>query len=1012
MFAAPLRRWFSLALFLGVFAGLVGTSLPALAAVTRTVSVAVRPAAVVAGGAVTFSGAVSASPVGSPVQVQRRSGDRWIVARSTSTTTSAGAYRAAVTLPKISGVHSYRVVALTKGNLRTAASRTVKVTALRPVKATIRATPTRVSPGQAVTLRGTVKPFVRRTTIAVQRLTGGRWVSIGSATLTSTGTWSRVVKPSVTSKFRAFVPRRGMNAPAVSGATTVGVLVPPRVTTTSLPTAAQAFPYHETLAKVGGAGTWSIASGFLPFGMTLGASTGVISGTPTAIETATFTVRFAESATRLTDTQTLSIKVVASSPPSINTQTLQDATKRSPYSAQLVKTGATGTWSLLSGTLPTGLALNKSTGEIAGTPILKTSSPASFTVKFTETGSGLTDTQPLTLTVLSNPPVVTTAALPNAKQGQAYSTQLAATPGRTGSWSLDAGPLPAGITLSQAGVLSGTPTVNGSFPLTVRFTENDIDAEAATKALTLTVNAPDAPEIVTTTLPDGKVAQAYSVQLQKTGLAGTWSVVNGTVLPNGLTLSSAGLLSGTPNFDGDFAFMVRFTETSSGLDDTQSLSLKINPTAAPTITTTSVPVGDVGTPYSKQLDVEITEGNPAGTWAVTGGDLPDGVTLSTSGLLSGTPTEYGSHTFTVTFTQTSTSLSDSQLLVLRLRPRVTTTVLPDGTTGQAYSQQLAKNGTAGTWAVTTGALPNGVSLSSGGLLSGTPTAVGDFGFTVEFTETASGLTDTQALTVHVDAGPPSITTTTVPNLKRGVGYSAQLQVAGNPAGTWSVIAGSLPAGITLSQATGVLSGTPTVDGAFQITVQFTETATTLSDTQVLNLTVEQGTPPTIATSFLPEGIRNQEYSTSLTTVGNVPGTWSQTGLPAGLTLSTNGIISGTPTGFGNFNVSFTFLSSVSGLSTTKQLNLHIAQSALVVIQTDSLPNGKVGQAYDTRVDTNAGAGVWSVSNGSLPNGLSIVGSTGRISGTPTVPGTFTFTVRYFTLLFGSDERVLSITVAP
>jgi hypothetical protein len=106
--------------------------------------------------------------------------------------------------------------------------------------------------------------------------------------------------------------------------------------------------------------------------------------------------------------------------------------------------------------------------------------------------------------------------------------------------------LPAGITLSSAGVLSGTPTASGSFSFTVKATST---AGNDTQALTLIVNA--APEITTASLPGGIVGAAYSAALAATGYpaAFSWALVDGD-LPAGITLSAGGVLTGTPTEDG------------------------------------------------------------------------------------------------------------------------------------------------------------------------------------------------------------------------------------------------------------------------------------------------------------------------------------------------------------------------------------------------------------------------------------------------------------------------------
>jgi hypothetical protein len=145
---------------------------------------------------------------------------------------------------------------------------------------------------------------------------------------------------------------------------------------------------------------------------------------------------------------------------------------------------------------------------------------------------------------------------------------------------------------------------------------------------------------------------------------------------------------------------------------------------------------------------------------------------------------------------------------------VTTSSLPNGTVGTPYSQALAASGGTGgyTWSITSGSLPDGLSLSSGGTIAGTPTtAVSNDGFTVQVRD-SSGTTAAKALaiTISAQAPPPlTVTTSSLPNGTAGTPYSQALAATGGTGGyTWSLASGSLPDGLTLS-ASGAIAGTPT-----------------------------------------------------------------------------------------------------------------------------------------------------------------------------------------------------------
>jgi hypothetical protein len=232
----------------------------------------------------------------------------------------------------------------------------------------------------------------------------------------------------------------------------------------------------------------------------------------------------------------------------------------------------------------------------------------------------------------------------------------------------------------------------------------------------------------------------------------------------------------------------------------------------PQITTPStLPPAEIGAAYSAMLSA--SGGTAPYSWTVSTGTPPANLLLSSSGVLSGTPTASGTFNFTAKVTDSAAQTGTASLqITVAAKPQVaTTSPLASGQITVGYSATLpVAGGTAPyTWSISAGAQPGGLGLSSGGVLSGTPTAAGTFIFTVKVTD-AVAQTATAPLQVTISPAPLTITTSSLPNGQVGTAYSATLGAAGGTTPyTWTLTSGTLPAVLSLNAATGEISGTPT-----------------------------------------------------------------------------------------------------------------------------------------------------------------------------------------------------------
>lgn len=344
------------------------------------------------------------------------------------------------------------------------------------------------------------------------------------------------------------------------------------------------------------------------------------------------------------------------------------------------------------------------------------------------------------------------------------------------------------------------------------------------------------------------------------------------------------------------------------------------------ITTSSLPDGTVGVEYRTSLEAD---GSGDLYWGFASGRLPPGLALSERGTLSGTPTGAGDFLFRVRVVNDDGDTGEADL-TLHVDEgdsdiRLATTSLPEGRVGVPYSERLQAEGGVEPYAfgIASGALPPGMSLSQGGLLSGTPEDGIETTLTIRIFDAGGGSGSGRLPLVIVGAsGDPRFETDLLPYARVGVGYSLELDASGGqPPYVFENVGRALPAGLTLG-ADGLLSGSPEAGGVFELRFRVTDQRDR-SGERSFYLPV---TPRLqIVTGALRAGLLGEPYDEELVAEGGLPPyTFSidQGTLPEGLALEESGRLHGTPVAGGAGPIRFRVTDS-EGFATAKTISVRV-----------------------------------------------------------------------------------------
>jgi hypothetical protein len=614
-------------------------------------------------------------------------------------------------------------------------------------------------------------------------------------------------------------------------------------------------PYGPTtITASGGTGSYefSVPPGALPDGLSLSPA-GVLSRTPSKVVEKTFTVTAKDKMTGCLGKQDYKVGVTCDVPFTFSPADLPAGTVGLTYPPTTISAidgpCVKGPLVFTPNEELTRIGMDLSRGGVlSGTPLKP--GDFKFVVTVMDEASGCVGTREYTVRIC---PVITISpmTLPNATVGKDYSARITAS-GGTAPYTFSVTPNPpAPLTLTKitptTAVISGKPTAKGDIKFTITATDN----QGCSGTRDYTVSIVDLCPTISLSpdpldLPDAVPEVPYKETTIKAsgGTEPYTFTTRPNTLPDGLTLSTGGLISKTPTekaVSSNFTVHVTDKNSCTG-EQTYRICLPI------IILPATLPDANAGVPYP---GVKLTATGGAGPdYEFSPPNLPCGLKLSPDGVISGTPSSSPTPpaaagytplmppspgcTFTVTAVDKVTGCKGMRTYGLRVRcPAITISplTLPDGNVGTLYSQMITASGGAApyTFAVSSGSLPPGVTLASGGLLTGMPTTTGTYCFWVGTTDAAGCTGGPVAYTIVINAAscPAGTTITlspsTLPSAPTGTFYSQMITASGGTAPyTFSVTSGTLPPGLSLNPVTGVVSGVPTSGGRYGFTITATD----------------------------------------------------------------------------------------------------------------------------------------------------------------------------------------------
>ncbi len=557
-----------------------------------------------------------------------------------------------------------------------------------------------------------------------------------------------------------------------------------------------------------------------------------------------------------------------------------------------------------------------------------------------------------------------------------------------------------------------------------------LDLRGAADFLAATLGENNPPKISAHKLHNATANQFYKFELKASGSEPiTWSVEGN--LPEGLSLDINGNITGITEKEGVYEFVIN-AENDYG-HDSMIYTVSVDKGVAPVINMSSdINYSMISADYS--FPVNISAGSWPIIYSIESSDMPSGFGLSIDkmGSVDFTPTQEG--TYHLTLKAQNYAGEDSKSFTVTVEaskiPSIESKDLKSGIKGVRYAVSIlsvfgrqiedtitAEGAVPMSWDIT--GLPEGLEF-------GKETVYDNNGYAHKETVTIAGhAKEAGSFDVHVTVSnkfgtasrdfmisiadlPPSFMSSSEPkDIQAGYYTTSSIFAVGTSPMTFT-FEGTLPKGMAVKSNDNFvfLYGTPAETGTFSATLYASNDLGTASR----DLTVIVREPAVITTNFLPDAVRGVSYNARLASFAGVALSWTlSSDLPAGLTLSESGDISGIPTVAGRF------LIAINAKALDSSTNSHTRNYTLTVrdrpaIITSSLPDGRMNTPYEMITLSADGTApiTWSVSSGDFPSGLTLAGN-GYIFGTPTKSGAFAFTLRAANgVLYGEKSFTVNI----